>query len=262
MVHQVQNTTLSTKSVNQLLNFVSTRTICIFGLEIGTTRLKNMDNSMKVWLFLLLATVAPTSASDVYSDVPASPEAAKIHLIYLHGRIIENSGPRPTDPRFGLYDYPAVLEALSSRGAVVISAQRPPDTDMNKYAGIVVAQVEELINRGVPAENIVVVGFSKGGGIATRVSSFLRRPQVRFVLLAACPPGPIPTQLRLTGHILSVYEASDTLAGTCKPLAEQAEQLQSVKEIEITTGKLHGAFYIPHPAWLDPVLDWVHQVSN
>src|SRR5689334_15096370 len=98
---------------------------------------------MKGWLFLLLAVVVPARAGTIYTGVPASPEPTKIYLIYLHGRIIENSGPRPTDPHYGLYDYPAVLEALSSRGAVVISAQRPPETDMNKYAGVVVSQVEK-----------------------------------------------------------------------------------------------------------------------
>lgn len=198
----------------------------------------------------------------IYTDVPESPEPTKIYLIYLHGRIIEDSGPRPTDPRFGLYDYPAVLDALSSRGAVVISAQRPPDTDMNKYAGVVVSQVEELINRGVPAANIVIVGFSKGGGIATRVSSFLWRPQVRFVLLAACPGGPTAANIQLTGSILSVYEESDTLAGSCKPLVEQPDQPQSFTEIQISTGKSHGAFYMPLPSWVDPVLDWVHGDSG
>lgn len=145
---------------------------------------------MKAWILFLLAVFVPAHAGTIYTEVPESPEPEKIYLIYLHGRIIENSGPRPTDSRYGLYDYPAILEALSSRGAVVISAQRPSKTDVNKYAGVVVSQVEELIDRGVPPGNIVVAGFSKGGGIATRVSSFLRRPEVRFVLLAACPAGP------------------------------------------------------------------------
>lgn len=213
---------------------------------------------MKAWLMILLTVMAPARAGIIYTDAPKSPDAAKIHLIYLHGRIVENSGPRPTDSRYGLYDYPAVLEALSSRGAVVISAQRPPETDMNQYAGVVVSQVEDLIDRGVPPDNIVVAGFSKGGGIATRVSSFLRRPQVRFVLLAACPNGPSTPQIRLTGQVLSVYETSDTLAGSCKALANQPEPPRSFKEIEISTGKLHGAFYVPLRVWVDPVLDWVH----
>lgn len=213
---------------------------------------------MKVWVLLLLAAFVPAHAAAIHTGVPGSPEPAKIHLIYLHGRIVENSGPRPTDPRYGLYDYPAILEALSSRGAVVISAQRPPGTDVNEYAGIVVAQVETLIDSGVQPDNIVVVGFSKGGGIATRASSFLRRPQVRFVLLAACPHGAPAPQTRLTGRVLSVYEASDSLAGSCGSLAEQPEPPRSFKEIRISTGKSHGAFYLPLPVWVDPVLDWVH----
>ena len=217
---------------------------------------------MKAWPLMLLAVFMPAHAGVIHTDVPESPEPTKTYLIYLHGRIIENSGPRPTDSRYGLYDYPAVLEALSSRGAVVISAQRPRGTDTNRYAGVVVSQVEDLIDRGVPPGNIVVAGFSKGGGIATRVSSFLRRPQVRFVLLAACPGGPTAPNIRLTGRVLSVHEASDTLAGSCKPLADQPEQPRSFREIEISTGKLHGAFYMPLPIWVDPVLDWVHGVGD
>ncbi|MBU1311439.1 MAG: alpha/beta hydrolase [Gammaproteobacteria bacterium] len=217
---------------------------------------------MKVWVLLLLTVLMPARADTIYTDVPETPESTKIYLFYLHGRIIENSGPRPTDPRYGLYDYPAILEALSSRGAVVISAQRPSKTDMNEYAGIVVSQVEKLIERGVPPGNIVVIGFSKGGAITTRVSSFLRRPQVRFVLLAACPGGSAAQQISLTGQVLSVYEESDTLAGSCKPLADQSEQLRSFNEFKISTGKLHGAFYMPLTVWLDPLLDWVHGVGG
>lgn len=218
---------------------------------------------MKVWPWILLVTVSlPAHAGEIHTGVPASPEPTRIHLIYLHGRIIENSGPRPTDPRFGLYDYPAVLEALSSRGAVVISEQRGAGTDMDRYADVVVSQVEDLIGRGVPPENIVVAGFSKGGGIAVRASSLLRRPQVRFVLLAACPGGRRESDIRLTGRILSVHEASDTLAASCAPLADQPEGPRSFTEIMISTGKFHGAFYQPLPAWVDPVMDWVHGVDD
>ncbi|GAA5077371.1 alpha/beta hydrolase [Lysobacter panacisoli] len=213
---------------------------------------------MKAWLLLLLVIICPARAGTIVTEVPESPDAARIHLIYLHGRIIENAGPRPTDVRYGLYDYPAILDALSSRGAVVISAQRPHATDVNRYAGVVVSQIETLIERGVPPEKIVVVGFSKGGAIAARVSSFLRRPAVRFVLLATCPRESAPSSLRFTGQVLSIFETSDTLGGSCRPIAEQAERPASFKETALSTGKMHGAFYLPLPAWLDPVLDWVH----
>lgn len=198
-------------------------------------------------------------AAEVVTQVPAAIDSAKTYVIYLHGRVVEDGGPRPNDPRFGRYDYPAVLDALASRGAVVISAQRRSGTDVNEYAGIVVAQVERLIRQGVPASSIVVAGFSKGGDIAIRTSSFLRRPQVRFVLLGACWPRPDAPQLRLTGHVLSIRETSDTLAGdSCAPLADHAEKPESFRELRISTGRSHGAFYTPMKAWVDPVLDWIH----
>jgi hypothetical protein len=215
---------------------------------------------MKTWLFFLLTLVAPQVwAQQIVTSFPTTLDPAKTYLIYLHGRVVENLGPRPTDSSFGLYDYPAILEALASRGATVISAQRQPNTNVNEYAGAVVAQIEEAIHRGVPPTNIVVVGFSKGGDIAIHVSSFLRRPQVRFVLLAACWPRPGEPQLRLTGRVFSVYETSDTLAGhSCKPLTEHPEKPQSFNEISISTGRSHGAFYTPIKEWVNPVLDWVH----
>ncbi len=216
---------------------------------------------MKIWVAVLVCIVtAAVSAQPIAVPLPTFPDPTATYLIYLHGRIVEDLGPRPTDSRFGLYDYPAILEVLGSRGAIVISSKRKSKSDVNEYAGIVVAQIEQLIRDGVPSENIVVVGFSKGGDIAIHVSSFLRRPQVRFVLLAACWPRPEEPQLRLTGHIFSIYETSDTLAGeSCASLTEHAEKPQSFKEMSITTGRSHGAFYIPIKDWVEPVLDWVHK---
>jgi hypothetical protein len=37
------------------------------------------------------------------------------------------------------------------------------------------------------------------------------------------------------------------------------EQPESFEEIQVSTGKSHGAFYLPHRAWLEPVLSWVHR---
>src|SRR3546814_20839809 len=108
-------------------------------------------------------------------------------------------------------------------------------SDLSSDVGSSDRQVESLIHRGVPPENIVVVGFSKGGDIAIHVSSFLRRPEVRFVLLAACWPRPGEPQLRLTRRVLSFYEKSDSLAGSsCEPQAQTPEQPQSFRAIHIS----------------------------
>ena len=207
-------------------------------------------------VFALLASSA--HASHIVTTPPDKPDPAKTYVFYLHGKIIEEKGPRPIDSRFGLYDYPAVLETLASRGAVVISAQRAKDTDMAAYAGEVVGQVERLIESGVPEDHIVVVGFSKGGGIAARVSSFLRRKDVRFVLLAACWDAK-QAPIRLTGRVLSIREASDTLVTeSCRTFAEQTEKPTSFDEIVIDTGRSHGAFYLPRAEWTTPTLEFIH----
>lgn len=59
---------------------------------------------MQYWLLFLLIAIPPSHAGMVATDVPLSPDVAKTYLIYLHGQIIETSGPHPTDPRFGVYD--------------------------------------------------------------------------------------------------------------------------------------------------------------
>src|SRR3546814_3742291 len=97
---------------------------------------------MKAWFVVPCGLVpTPSCAQQVSAALPAVPDPSGTYLVYLHGRIVEDLGPRPTDPRFGLYDYPAILEALASRGATVISSQRQPETNVNEYAGIVVAQI-------------------------------------------------------------------------------------------------------------------------
>jgi predicted esterase len=212
-------------------------------------------------LIFVVALIASSQAcaQEALSAIPAKPDPAQHYVIYLHGKIVEEQGaPRPIDARFGVYDWPALTQALASRGAIVISQQRPKDTDYIAFAGSVVSQVETLVAAGVSEDHIAVVGFSKGGAIAFRVSSFLRRPNVRFVLLAACWREDEP-QVSLTGRVLSIREKTDTLSPySCKPLAERAQKPTSFEEIVIDTGKSHGAFYLPRAVWTKPTLDFIH----
>ena len=180
-------------------------------------------------------------------------------IFYLHGRIIEDAGPQPVHPRWGMYDYPAVVAALGGRGAAMVSEQRASDTDVSDYAKQVVADIERLLAAEFPAQNIGVVGFSKGGGIAINASSLLQDADIRYVFLAACSEeiGSVP-KLAPSGRVLSVIEESDNLMGTCNDLVSRNPNLGDYREITISTGKEHGAFYLPRSEWVEPVLDWVH----
>jgi acetyl esterase/lipase len=213
----------------------------------------------------LLLSAAPVSAQrgSILGDVPAQPRPGARYLIYLHGRIVEEKGPRPTDERFGTYEYQQILDTLAASGANVISERRPQGTDFRAFGSRVADQVRRLLASGVPAERIAVVGFSKGGAIAMVASALLKDPSVTFVFLGSCGDwvkGRDDVDVR--GRILSIYEASDELGTSCDPLFAQASEPGEHREIRIATGAAHGAFFRARSEWLTPLLQWVGSSSK
>lgn len=198
--------------------------------------------------------VATLLSSGIVATPPAEPDPAARYVFYLHGKIIEDAGRKPTHPRWGVYDYDAVLGALAGAGRVVISEQRAPGTAVGAYARRIVAQVEALLAAGVPPDHITVVGFSKGGMIASQVSRRLKAP-VRYALLAACSKQ--TSDGKLHGRVLSIHEKTDAMMGSCSAAFERSPELLEHHELQIHIGGEHGAFYTPHPAWLAPLLAWI-----
>jgi len=184
-------------------------------------------------------------------------------IFYLHGRIVEDEGPRPVHERFGLYDYPAIVDVLGTNGATVVSEVRESGTKAHEYAQLVAEDIEGMIANGTPPEDITVVGFSKGGSIAIMASHYLGNPDVNFVFIAACADWiSSAPELMVSGNIFSIYEASDAMAGSCASLASRNEELSSFTEFETSTGKEHGAFYLPREVWVGPLLAWIERGAD
>lgn len=182
----------------------------------------------------------------------ADPDAH--HLFYLHGRIIESSGRRPTHAKFGVYEYDRILESFSDAGYHVISEVRVGTTDVSTYAAKIVDQINDLIASGTAPDRITVVGFSKGGIIAIRVATLLGRDDVNFVFLASCGPWvDMSPELVPRGQLLSIYEESDDMAGSCSSLFARTVLPTRYREITLALGHGHGAFYTPNPSWVRPI---------
>jgi pimeloyl-ACP methyl ester carboxylesterase len=212
-------------------------------------------------LITILVIFAPTLvlADGIISEPPEQIAPDTHYVFYLHGQIVQEVGPRPTHPRYGLYDYPLILEALAAGGITVISKRREPGTRPEEYAKLVAKQVKELLALGADPGNVTVVGFSLGGVITIRTSSLLDDTDINFVILAGCWDWiEDEPKIRLHGHVLSVFEESDQTT-SCDELAERAPQPLSFEEFSINTGKEHGAFYLPNDEWLDPVLAWIQR---
>ncbi|MGH9944570.1 MAG: alpha/beta hydrolase [Pyrinomonadaceae bacterium] len=179
------------------------------------------------------------------------------YLFYLHGRIIEVRGTRPTHERYGVYEYEQILETFRRAGFNVLSEARPPETVEREYAAKVVRQIESLLRAGVAPGRVTVVGASKGAIIAMWVSTLLRYRDINFVLMAGCNDATLRRHdVKLYGNVLSIHEASDEGLGTCRKFFEQSGGLNRSREIKLNTGLGHGFIYRPLKEWVGPAAAW------
>lgn len=206
----------------------------------------------------------PRSAAAVsFEKALVHPDVSAKYLIYLHGEIVETQGKNAVSKRYGVYRYDDLVKYFEDRGLTVIEEVRGP-VNPNRYADRVAGEVRGLMARGVPAANITVAGFSKGGYIALLAASSLNLPDARFVVLAGCGRGRTATPYqqflkhkrgaRLAGRLLSVYAAGDLEAGSC---AQACGQHQGpglrFNELPLRSNRGHGLFYVPLPQWAEPV---------
>lgn len=180
------------------------------------------------------------------------------YVFYSHGYIVEGENPTPIHERWGQYDFPAVKAQLADPDYHLIATHRPAKTHPFKYAEKLAAQVNKLIENGVPAQNISLVGFSRGGFITAITSNYLKNKNINFVILAACTSGLAKREeIAIYGHLFSVYETSDSVGSCSDVVARRVDTVSSFEEISISTGKEHGAFFKPRKEWLTPVKNWL-----
>jgi len=197
-----------------------------------------------------------------HSHFPTEINPDGYYLFYLHGKILEDQDLPAVSPEYGEYKFQEILEAFQDEGFIVIGELRAADTDGYQYAEGVAEQVEELLDAGVPAERITIVGASKGAGITIYISHLLKDPDINYVLLAICHPDVLKQlfndRIHLTGNVLSIYDSVDRYAGSCQTLFEFSEGkgLLAHDEIQLSMELGHGLLYQPYQEWIGPTLEW------
>jgi hypothetical protein len=234
-----------------------------------------MTNTLRSILIFIIFAICNTGCQHASSPTPEEPtpglasyafpttiEAQAHYMFYLHGKIIEDQGLPAIDPTYGGYEYGAILKTLSSYGFVVISEQRSANTDIQAYATRVEGQIGSLLNAGVPAGNITVVGASKGAWITVLISHDMHNSEINYVLIAICAPENVDEMIRdgksLSGNVLSLYDSVDPYGGSCQRLFDYSEGkgLGQASEIVLHVGTGHGILYKPLDEWVLPVVDW------
>ena len=198
------------------------------------------------------------AAAFLLFDLPVSAEGpAKSHLIYLHGRIVqEQQSARPTHPQCGTYELEAILEAFRTRGFAVTGEIRPKANTVSQSADHVVEQVRGLLAKGTPAGRITVVAASMGASITLLASLRLQNPDLRFVVLGACMSKNVRALAaehgtKPAGRFLAFVEESDELSQPCPAWNGAAGgSALAVREVVLHSGLHHGFLYRPLPEWV------------
>mgnify|MGYP000589391244 CR=1 FL=1 len=206
---------------------------------------------------LLLLFIKTVSAGEIYTSFPKQIHANETYVFYSHGFIVEGDNPTPVNPRWGMYDFPAVKQALADDDYNLIAYHRPKGTDPEDFARKLAADIDRLVNKGVSYDRIALVGFSRGGSITALTSNFVASDELKTIILAGCA-GYVKKNkhLKVYGYVYSIYETSDAV-GSCQFLIDRNPSVTNFEEIAISTGKEHGAFYTPIKEWVNPVKDWI-----
>ncbi len=213
-----------------------------------------------VWGALAVA-CAGSDEPRILQRTPESPDPALRYLFYLHGRIIEVEGPAAVSPVFGRYEYDRILESFAGRGFVVVAEVRE-DGAGAAFVEDTAEQVRGLLEAGVPADHITVMGFSKGGFLTLGVSARVAADDVGYAILAGCSRDTAwAKQLgpRLRGRFLSLFDSADRLSPSCEQLFARAEHVREKSEHVFETGLDHGLFYRPRKDWVDRVATWARE---
>ena len=199
----------------------------------------------------------------LYSELPDSIHPQERYVFYSHGLIVEGADERPVHPEYGVYDFPAIRRAIFQGGGFnLIAYHRPKNADVEAHVAMLTGWVRKLVAAGVPPSRITLIGFSRGSQITAYASARLRDAGINTALMGACINGDIPSRepLVLAGNLLNIYETSDTVLA-CGALAKRSG-LKSFKEVAISTGLKHGAFFRPRAEWLDPLKAWIRETNK
>ncbi|ATC95353.1 alpha/beta hydrolase [Pseudoalteromonas tunicata] len=211
--------------------------------------------------FFIIFTLLFSSFSyggEIFDSFPDKINSSDKYVFYSHGLIVEGTDPTPVHERWGQFNFPAIKEELADSSYHLIATHRPAKTHPFKYAEQLAKQVTKLLKKGVPASNISLVGFSRGGFIAAIASSNLKNMDINVVILAACTSGLAErAKIAIYGHLFSVYETSDSVGSCDDVVARSVGTVSSYKEISTSTGKEHGAFFTPRKEWIVPVKAWL-----
>ena len=184
------------------------------------------------------------------------------YIFFLHNKFLEENALDALHIEYGKSAYNEILDTFRKDGFVVFSEKRPAKTDVRKYALKVISQIDSLLNVGVKANHITIIGTSKGGYIAQYISTYMANPDLNFVFIGSFRNADITNypEINFCGNILTIYEKSDEYGVSALKRKENSTlKINHFKEIELTTNLKHGFLYRNLDLWVNPCKMWARR---
>ncbi len=89
---------------------------------------------MKRILIILSLLPVHVNAANLYAEFPDEIDANAKYVIYSHGYIVEGTNPRPVHPRWGVYDFPRIKDAIRDESYHLIAHHRPQESNPIEFA--------------------------------------------------------------------------------------------------------------------------------
>ena len=203
---------------------------------------------LKLFIFFLVA----ITFSSCNAQLPTK------HIFYLHGRIIEQQGKNAISEQYGKYELDSIITALKVENGIVHAEIRNSNVDYKLYAEKVSKQIDELLESGIEAKNITVIGASKGAIIACNISS-LNTNAINYVFLAGNNDyQEMNNDWKFHGQVLCIYDSSDEIAGKNYDYWKAKDNFTTkFEQIELKTNLGHGFLYKPLNVWMEPTKKWI-----
>lgn len=188
---------------------------------------------------------------------------AQKHIIFLHNKYLETHSIEDIHPKYGRVELDLVKNKFEKAGFIVIANKRNGTLSMDSITHSISNQVDSIINTGVSAKEITIVGTSKGGYIAQFVSSHLKNEDLNYVFIGCYQDADILDfpNVHFCGNILTIYEKSDPYGVSAQKKKEASSlKVPNFKEIELNTGLNHGFLYKAMDEWILPSIQWANRI--
>ncbi|MDX9757710.1 MAG: hypothetical protein RBU27_01000 [Bacteroidota bacterium] len=212
-------------------------------------------------VFLTMMLSGPVAAQGIVTAVPEDIDPAALYVFYLPDEIVTPANPEPRHPDHGVYQYLQIANQLMTRGFVVVT--RPRETTEHPYlvAEDIARQIRRLLDAGVPATNIGILGAGQGAAITVLVTTQLRDPGLQVVVLSLCTESFIDFWIAhnetLCGNVLSIHADGDKDRGPCHRYLEHGATAHVREHREMRIAGNAGFQFRASAEWLLPAIEWL-----